>query len=92
MTLEERLEKMEAMLTVLVEQHQAREWYSTEQFARAAGKAEFTVREYCRLGRIKAEKRESGRGTHAAWVISHAEWLRYQREGLRRVPTATPDI
>jgi hypothetical protein len=46
------------------------------------GKAEFTVREWCRHGRIKAEKRLSGRGAHPSWVVSHVELLRFQREGL----------
>jgi Helix-turn-helix domain len=67
---------------VLVERQQVRDWYTTAQFARLVGKAEFTVREWARLGRIKAEKRRSGRGAFAAWVISHQELQRYQREGL----------
>ena len=33
MTLEEHLEKIEAMLVVLVERQQVREWYSVEEFA-----------------------------------------------------------
>ena len=84
MTLEERLEKMEAMLAVLVDRQTVREWYTTHEFARTVGKAEFTVREYCRLGRLRAEKRQSGRGAYPQWVLSHAELLRYQREGLLR--------
>jgi len=84
MTLEERLEKIEAMLVVLVERHQVREWYSVDEFARTVGRAEFTCREWCRTGRIKAEKKQSGRGAHASWVISHEELQRYQREGLLR--------
>jgi hypothetical protein len=82
MRLRERLDKIEAMLAVLVERQQVREWYTTEQFARLVGKAEFTVREWCRHGRIKAQKRLSGRGAHAEWVVSHAEVERFQREGL----------
>jgi hypothetical protein len=82
MTLEERLEKIEAMLVVLVERQQVREWYSVEEFARIVGRAEFTCREWCRHGRVRAEKRNSGRGAFPAWVISHQELLRYQREGL----------
>lgn len=81
-TVEDRLAKIEAMLAVLVDREAAREWYSTAEFARVAGKAEFTVREWCRHRRIKAEKRNSGRGSYPAWVISHQELLRYQREGL----------
>jgi hypothetical protein len=77
-----RLERLEAMLTILVERRQDREWYTTDDFARIVGKAEFTVREWCRLGRIHAEKKDSGRGAYASWAISHKELLRYQREGL----------
>jgi hypothetical protein len=82
MTVEERLEKIESLLVVLVERQLVREWYSVEEFARIVGRAEFTCREWCRNRRIKAEKKESGRGAYAAWVISHAELLRFQREGL----------
>jgi len=80
--IERRLEKIEALLVVLVERQQVRDWYTVEEFARMAGRSEFTCREYCRLGRINAEKRMSGRGAYASWVISHAEVQRYQREGL----------
>jgi len=79
MTMEQRLEKIEELLLALVERQTVRDWYTTEQVAQLVGKAEFTVREWCRL---KAEKRMSGRGAYPAWVISHAEMLRYQREGL----------
>jgi len=82
MTVEEKLEKIEALLTVLVERQQVQGWYTTQEFAKAVGKAEFTCREWCRHGRIQAEKRLSGRGQYPAWVISHDELLRYQREGL----------
>ena len=82
MTLEERLQSIEAMLVVLVERQQVREWYTTHEFARTVGTAEFTIREYCRLGRLRAEKRQSGRGAYPQWVLSNAELERYQREGL----------
>jgi hypothetical protein len=82
MTVEERLEKIENLLVVLVERQQVREWYSVEEFARIVGRAEFTCREWCRNLRIRAEKKDSGRGAYAAWTISHAELLRFQREGL----------
>ncbi len=77
-TLEQRLDRIEELLLVLVEKQTVREWYTTEQVAQLTGKAEFTVREWCRGGRLKAQKK-LGRG---AWVISHTELLRYQREGL----------
>jgi hypothetical protein len=82
MTVEERLEKIEAMLVVLVERQTVKDFYEIEEFAKLVGKSEFTVREWARLARIKAEKKLSGRGAYARWVVSHAEWLRYQREGL----------
>jgi len=85
--LDGRLERIEAALTMLVERQTVRDWYTTEETAKLLGKAEFTVREWCRNARIKAEKRASGRGAFPAWVISHAELLRYQREGLLPIQT-----
>jgi len=82
MTVEDRLANIENLLLVLVERQQQKEWYEVEEFGRIVGKAPFTVREWCRLGRIHAEKRRSGRGAFPQWVISHAEFERYQREGL----------
>jgi hypothetical protein len=82
MNIEERLNKLEAMLVILIERQTFKDFYSTEEFAQLLGKAEFTVREWCRLGRIHAKKKGSGRGAHASWVISHAELLRFQKEGL----------
>jgi len=86
MTLEERLERMEALLLVLVGRQQVREWYTTGEFAQAIDRAEFTIREYCRLGRLRAEKRQNGRGKYPQWVLSHAELERYQRNGLLPCP------
>jgi hypothetical protein len=77
-----RLERLEAMLVVLVDRAAVHEWYSTNEFAQLVGKAEFTVREWCRLGRIRAEKKDSGRGAYASWAISHSELLRFQGDGL----------
>lgn len=82
MTVEQRLERIEAMLERLVSQQTVREWYSTDQVAEILGKSEFTVREWARLGRIVASKRRSGRGAYTSWAISHAELMRLQREGL----------
>jgi hypothetical protein len=46
-----------------------REYYSVEEFARIVNRAEFTCREWCRHGPIKAEKKESGRGAYTSWAI-----------------------
>ncbi len=80
--LKNRLAKIEDVLQQLVQRQTVKDWYSTDELFRLVGKAEFTVREWCRLGRIRAEKRNSGRGAFPAWVVSHDELLRYQREGL----------
>jgi hypothetical protein len=82
MTVEERLEKIEAKLDVLVQREMVREWYSVEQFAELVGRASFTVREWARNKRICAEKKGSGRGGYFSWAISHEELLRFQRDGL----------
>lgn len=82
MTVEERLEKIESLLVSLVQREQVREWYTTAEFAAATGKAEFTIREYCRLQRLNASKRQSGRGMHPQWVLAHSELERYRRNGL----------
>lgn len=84
--LDERLRRIEQMLAVLVERETVRDWYTTEETARILGRAEFTIREWCRLGRIRAQKRGSGRGPHPAWVISHEELQRYRKEGLLPLP------
>ena len=77
-----RFSKVESALDQLVQQKTIKDWYTTSEVAVILDKAEFTVREWCRLGRMRAEKRMSGRGAYPAWVISHQEMLRYQREGL----------
>ncbi|HEV3439907.1 MAG TPA: hypothetical protein VG122_21245 [Gemmata sp.] len=91
MTIEQRLEKIESLLTLLVGR-QTKDWYSIEEFARIVGRSEFTCRHWCRSFRIKAEKKGSGRGAHASWAISHAELQRYQREGLLPFKHAPPGI
>lgn len=80
--LESRMERIERLLDLLVQRQTVKEWYTTHEFAEMVGKAEFTVRSWCRLGRIRAEKRGSGRGAYQSWIVCHAELLRYQRDGL----------
>jgi hypothetical protein len=67
---------------LLVSQRQIKNFYTTAEVAQMLGKAEFTIREWCRRGRARAEKQGSGRGKHQAWVIAHEELQRLQREGL----------
>jgi hypothetical protein len=82
MSIDERLDRIESLLAALVQRHAVKDWYEIEEFSGLVGKACFTCREWARLGRIRAEKKNDGRGPHARWVVSHQELLRYQREGL----------
>jgi hypothetical protein len=84
MTLETRLERIECLLNALVERQTPKDFYEVEEFARIVGRSEFTCREWCRRGRIQGQKKQSGRGAHTAWAISHEELQRYRREGLLR--------
>jgi hypothetical protein len=89
-TVDERLDRIEALLLALVERQTVKEYYTVEEFSRIVGKSCFTCREWARLGRVRAEKRQSGRGAHQEWVFSHAELERYQRQGL--LPLRRPAI
>jgi hypothetical protein len=90
MTLEERLERIESKLDQLIGGRASEEFYSTAEVARMLGKAEFTIRTWCRQGRIKSQKRLSGRGSFPAWCVSQQEVRRYQREGLLPVKEVQP--
>jgi excisionase family DNA binding protein len=80
--LAERLDRIEQSLAALVQQRAVKDWYTTAEVAELLAKAEFTVREWCRNGRIRAEKAACGRGETQEWRISHAELTRYRNEGL----------
>jgi excisionase family DNA binding protein len=80
--LDERLARMEAGQALLLKQHTHRDWYTTKQLAQLLGRKEYTVREWCRLGRVAAKKLPAGRGGEGEWRIPHAELERYQQEGL----------
>ena len=77
-----RLDRIEAKLDELAAQTVAKEWYTTAEAARLLGNSEWTVRDWCRLGRVRGEKKGSGRGKYQSWVISHTELIRIEREGL----------
>jgi hypothetical protein len=73
---------IKGMIQSLPYRLQVQEFYSTEEFARHVDKAEFTVREWCRNGRLNANKRKDGRGPNKAWTIPHSELERYRKDGL----------
>jgi hypothetical protein len=78
----ERLSKIQGNLTALVQRHTVKEFYSTDDLCRMFGKAPYTVREWCRLGRIRAKKVPASRGGELEWRIPHEELVRFQNEGL----------
>lgn len=80
------LSKIDGDLTTLVQQRTIKDFYTTDDLSRMFGKAPYTVREWCRLGRINAQKVPSLRGGEQEWRISHAELIRYQNEGLLPIP------
>lgn len=82
----QRLERIESALNTIITQRRIKDYYSTTEVAAALNKAEFTVREWCRLGRVVATKRQCGRGNSSEWMISHEELLRIQNEGLLPLP------
>lgn len=51
--LDERFDRLEDLVARMIQEQQrtSKEWYTTAEFAQIVGKAEFTVREWCRLGR-----------------------------------------
>ena len=87
--LAEQLDRIERKLDSLIELRTIRDWYGIPEAAEILGKAEFTVREWCRLGRVNAEKRPCGRGRSQEWIIAHSEILRIQKEGLLPAPQST---
>ncbi len=61
---------------------QTREFYSVEKVANLLDRGPYTVREWCRNGRINATKRAEQWGGAALWNISAAELARIKNEGL----------
>jgi Helix-turn-helix domain len=82
-TTDQRLDRIEALLTALVSREQTKDWYATPEVAKLLGRAEYTVREWCRQGRIRAKKKPCGRGKGGEWLVSHEEVVRLRSEGLR---------
>jgi len=78
----ERLSRIEDALQSLVRERTEKEWYSTSEVAAVLRKADYTVREWCRLGRVRATKKPYARGAHTEWLIGHEELTRIRNEGL----------
>jgi hypothetical protein len=77
-----RLERIESALTELRRERTIKDWYSTAEVAGILGRADYTVREWCRQGRVRARKKPCGRGKGGEWLVSHDELTRLKSEGL----------
>lgn len=60
--------------------------YTPTEAARLLERRPYTVREWCRLKRIHATKRPTGRGDSCEWEISHEEIERIKSHGLLPPP------
>lgn len=58
-----------------------KEFYTTAEVAQILGKRPYTVREWCRLGRVRGDKAHSGRGLDEEWRVWHEELMQIQNEG-----------
>ena len=87
----ERLRAIEVMLQTLVREKTVKEWYSTAEVAALVGKAEYTVREWCRRGRVRASKKDYNRGAHPEWLVGHAELQRLRGAGLLPIRPGNPE-
>lgn len=81
-----RLDRIEAAIRALSGQRSGQEWFGVAEASALLGRAEFTVREWCRYRRIRASKRASGRGKSKEWMISAEELKRVQEQGLLPLP------
>jgi hypothetical protein len=87
---EEGLGRLEKRLDLLARQQPRKDWYSVKEVAEIVGRAPYTIQEHCRLGRINAEKRQTGRGNSKEWIISHAELERFRNYGPLPDPALKP--
>lgn len=76
--LAERMEALERRLDAIRVGKLDKDWYSTEEVAALTDRAPWTVREWCRHGRVRAVKRP---GTDR-WVVSRTEVNRLLNHGL----------
>lgn len=88
-TVEDRLAHIESLLGQLLQlassQQAPKDWYTTTEVATILGRAQYTVREWCREGRVPAQQRRARRGNGLEWIISHEQLELLKAEKLRPV-------
>jgi excisionase family DNA binding protein len=77
-----QLDRLERKLDDALAGQRRKDWYTTAEVAERMGVTDDTVREWCRLRRIRAEKRQSGQGPARPWMIAHPQLERLVNEGL----------
>lgn len=85
-TIAKRLERIEQRLEQNGKPTFHKDWYTIPEASEIMGKQPFTIREHCRLKRLRGKKRKCGRGKTSEWVISAEEIQRYLNEGLLPQP------
>lgn len=75
--IEKRLERIEAGLN-----GNGQKWFTPKEFGEFVERNEYTVQQWCRQGRIRAEKCGGRAGPYQVWRISREELERYQKEDL----------
>lgn len=81
----EQLQRIESQLRLLVTSHERgleKEFYTVKELALRTGRAEFTVRAWCRTGRVRATRVRGPAGMLGAFKISRDEVARMEKEGL----------
>jgi hypothetical protein len=73
-----RLDRLEKLV---VDQRTIKDFYTATEVAKILGRTRLTVSEWCRLGRVRASKRPSGRSASSEWIISHEELERIRTYG-----------
>jgi hypothetical protein len=74
-----RVEEKQARLDA---QEPPRQFYTTKEFAERVDRSEYTVRQWCKNGRINAQKRPGGRGAYDEWQIPASEPQRFLDYGF----------
>lgn len=86
-----KLARIESVLSdvheLVLNRQTIKDSYTTLEVAKVLNKKPYTVREWCRLQRVNADKAMCGRGSEEEWRISHEELVRIQNEGLLPPPS-----